>query len=76
MRGNIRKRGLAAVLVLLAGLAVTAASASAHGTVPITKSNALFTTYCGSGAGVFNAVARLTSRAGTSARGKIGRAHV
>ena len=45
----MRKRVSAAVpfVALLATFAATAAPASAHGTVPITNSNALFSTYCG-----------------------------
>jgi hypothetical protein len=57
-------------LVLLAALAATAAAASAHGAAPVTKSNALFSTYCGSNAGVYGALERLTGNAyAASARG-------
>lgn len=51
------------LLVLVAALATTAASASAHGVAPVTKSNSLFNTYCGSNAGVYGALARLTGNA-------------
>jgi hypothetical protein len=59
------------ILVLLATLAATAASASAHGVAPVTKSNALFSTYCGmSNAGVYGALERLTGSAyAATARG-------
>lgn len=58
------------ILVLLATLAANAASASAHGAVPVTKSNALFSTYCGSNVGVYGALSRLTGNAyASSTRG-------
>lgn len=69
MRGKSLRRATP-FLIVLAALAMTAASASAHNAVPITKSNALFNTYCGSNAGVFGALARLTGNAyAGSARG-------
>ena len=52
------------LLAALAALAATAATASAHGIAPVTKSNALFSTYCGvSDAAPYGALARLTGNA-------------
>ena len=59
----MRKRVSAAVpfVALLATFAATAAPASAHGTVPITNSNALFSTYCGVQTPTeFNSISALT----------------
>ena len=58
MRGKTVLRSLP----LMAALAATAATAAlAQAGVPITSSNALFSTYCGAGGGALNAVARLTA---------------
>jgi hypothetical protein len=66
MRGKTVLRALP----LVAALVATAATAVfAQAAVPITPSNALFSTYCGTGGGVLDAVAKLTAPAGASARG-------
>jgi hypothetical protein len=63
MRGKTALRALP----LVAALAATAATAAfAQAGVPITSSNALFSTYCGTGGGALNAVARLTASAGAA----------
>jgi hypothetical protein len=70
MRGS-SLRLAAPVLVLIAALGATAMSASAGGAVPVTASNALFSTYCGMSTGI--ALERLTGNAhAASARGAAG----
>lgn len=69
----MRGRSFRLAMTVLVLFAASAAAASAHSAAPIRSSNALFSTYCGTSAGGYGALTRLTGNAyAGSTRGTAG----